>query len=177
MTPEQIKACRAGLRLTQAEFGKRIGVSRSSAIQYESGQRLDTKQPIEISKTTNMACGSAWLDIGGFDAVIAAADRADYQTHSATPILPSNSVPSWHLEAAVQELERRGFKLSEYRLGFPLLATMALWAQIARWCPERGMPVPNLYPVISVSVPGLAILEFATEKDAADFIMFCTGGR
>ncbi len=177
MTPDQIKACRAGLRLTQAEFGKRIGVSRSSAIQYESGRRLDTKQPIEISKATDMACGAAWLGFDGLTAVLAAAERADSQIENATPILPSNAVPAWHLQTAIQELTKRGFDIGEHRLAFPLMSTMAVWTQIVSWCSKRGYSVPNLHPVISSRVPGVAILEFQTEKDAVLFANFCTGGR
>ncbi|WP_293795378.1 hypothetical protein [uncultured Bosea sp.] len=177
MSPDEVKACRAGLRLTQPEFGKCIGVSRTSAIQYETGRRLDTKQPIQIGKGTDMACGAAWLGVEGYTAIIAAAERADAQVGDFPPILPSNAVEPWAAEAALHELEKRGFRIGEHRLTFPLLSTLAVWPQITRWCPGHGISTPNLHPVISASVPTIAILEFATANDAINFKMFCTGGR
>lgn len=177
MTPEQIRACREGLRLSQVAFGQRIGVGRVSINHYENGRRHDTKQPIEISKTTDMACAAVWCGIDGYAAVLAAAERADVQVGDCSPVLPSSAVEPWIVEAALQELAKRGFNLSENRLAFPLLDTLAVWSQITRWCSDRGIGVPTLHPVISASVPGVAILEFATENDALNFKMFCTGGR
>ncbi len=177
MTPEQIRACREGLRLSQVAFGQRIGVGRVSINHYENGRRHDTKQPIEISKTTDMACAAAWCGIDGYAAVLAAAECADAQVGDCPPALPSSAVEPWIAEAALQELRKRGFNLSENRLAFPLLDTLAVWTQITRWCPGRGISAPILHPVISASVPGVAILEFATKDDAFNFKMLCTGGR
>lgn len=177
MTPDEVKACRAGLRLTQPEFGKRIGVSRTSAIQYETGRRLDTKQPIQIGKATDLACGAAWLGVEGYTAILGVAERADAQVGDFPPILPGNAVEPWVVEAALQELEKRGFSIGEHRLAFPLLGTLAVWSQIMHWCPGRGISAPILHPVISASVPAVAILKFDTAADALNFKMFCTGGQ
>jgi transcriptional regulator with XRE-family HTH domain len=177
MTPDQIKQCRTRMRLSQANFGKRIGVSRSTAIQYEAGRRLDTKKPVEIGQTTDLACGAAWLGVEGYTAILNAAARADAQVGDSTPILPGNAVEPWIAEAAVQELEARGFSIGEHHLAFPLLVTLAVWSQITHWCPGRGISTPMLHPVISASVPAVAILEFATQKSAFDFKLYCTGGR
>lgn len=177
MTPEQIRACREGLRLSQVAFGQRIGVGRVSINHYENGRRHDTKQPIEISKTTDMACAAAWCGIDGYAAVLAAADLADAQVGDCPPILPSSVVETWIVEAALSELAKRGFDVSENRFAFPLLHTLAVWSQITRWCSDHGVGIPTLHPVISASVPGVAILEFATENDALNFKMFCMRGR
>lgn len=177
MTPEQIRTCRTGMRLSQPAFGDRIGVGRFSINHYENGRRHDTKRSIEISKTTDMACGAAWLAIDGYTAILGAAARADSQIADCPPALPNNAVEPWIVEAALQELAKRGFILSENHLAFPLLDTLAVWSQITQWCSERGIGVRNFHPVISASVPGVAILEFATANDALNFKMFCTGGK
>lgn len=177
MTPEEIRACREGLRLSQVAFGQRIGVGRVSINHYENGRRHDTKQPIEISKTTDMACAAAWLAIDGYTAILTAAERADTQVGDCLPTLSNGAVESWIVEAAIQELAKRGFDIGEHRLAFPLLSILAVWTQITRLYSAREIAVPNLHPVISASVPAVAILEFVSNTDATYFKMALVGGR
>lgn len=175
MKPEQARRCREGMKLSQPKFGQRIGVGRMTINHYEHGRRHDTQQPIVIPKTADMACGAVWLGIDGYTGVLAAAEKADAMTGDALPVLPSNSVEPWHKEAAEKELLARGFTLTENRLAFPLLITLALWSRIARWCEGNGIKVV-LHPVISAQVPGVAVLEFETPDGAFDFTLSCTGG-
>jgi hypothetical protein len=165
------------MRLSQPKFGESIGLGRMTINHYEHGRRHDTRQPIQIPKTTDMACGAAWLGVNGYTGILAAAAQADAQVGDNGPRLPSNVIEPWHEMAAQEELARRGITVGDYHLAFPLLITLALWSQITRWCPERGIDVPILHPVISSSVPGIAILEFSTANNVLYFKTFCVGER
>lgn len=176
MTPEQIRACREGMRLSQPAFGQRIGVGRTSIHHYENGRRHDTKQRVEISRTTDMACAAAWLGIDGYTAVLAAAERAHTHVDDCLSTLPSDTVEPWIVEAAVKELGQRGFTIGENRFAFPLLDTLALWSHITRWCSDFEVQ-PALHPVISTVVPAIAIVDFTDVREAAHFKLRWVGGR
>lgn len=175
MSPDQVRQCREGMRLSQPKFGEWIGYKRMAVNHMEHGRRHDTQQAITISHTANMACGAAWLLIGGYTEILEAASRADTRIGDELPHLSAGAIEKWHTEAAKEELLRRGFAhAAGALLVFPLLSVLAMWSQIVEVAPKRGGKVPKLHPLISRTVPAVAILEFASEEDAVLFkTWFC----
>ncbi|MBN9021676.1 MAG: helix-turn-helix transcriptional regulator, partial [Rhizobiales bacterium] len=58
MTPEQFRAWRIELGLSQARAGEVLGVSRPTIINYEAGSRREDGRPVPIPKTVALACAA-----------------------------------------------------------------------------------------------------------------------
>lgn len=58
MSPEQFKAWRLGLGLTQSEAAEALGLSKASIANYEAGRRREDGRPVEIPKTVALACAA-----------------------------------------------------------------------------------------------------------------------
>jgi transcriptional regulator with XRE-family HTH domain len=58
MTPEDFKAWRKSLNLTQTEAAEALGISRGSVELYELGKRRDDGRPVEIPKSIALACAA-----------------------------------------------------------------------------------------------------------------------
>jgi len=56
MTPVQFKAWRVDLGYTQDQAAAALGVSKSTIVNYETGVRRDTGEPIIIPKVVALAC-------------------------------------------------------------------------------------------------------------------------
>lgn len=67
MTPEQFKAWRKHLRLTQAAAAEALGISPSSIVLYERGSRIDDGRPVEIPKTVELACAALALGVRSYE--------------------------------------------------------------------------------------------------------------
>ena len=57
MTPDDFKAWREAMRLTQDGAATALGLSNATIQNYERGRRLDGK-PAPIPRTTALACGA-----------------------------------------------------------------------------------------------------------------------
>lgn len=71
MTPEQFKAWRAHMKLSQVSAADALGISRQSIENYERGSRREDERPVIIPKTVELACAAIALGIksyGGPDA-------------------------------------------------------------------------------------------------------------
>lgn len=66
MTPEQIKAWREHLKMTQAEAAKALGISPGSLVNYERGTRLEDGRLVIIPKTVELACAAVALGIKSY---------------------------------------------------------------------------------------------------------------
>lgn len=58
MTPEQFKAWRKDMSLTQAAAAKALGISKPSVELYELGHRRDDGRPVVIPLTVALACAA-----------------------------------------------------------------------------------------------------------------------
>jgi transcriptional regulator with XRE-family HTH domain len=178
LQPEQVVQCRQGLRLSQPKFGERIGVGRVSVYQYEHGRRHDSQRIVTISQTVNMACGAAWLGIDGYTDILDAESRAGVPADGKLPKLPDNTIDQWLKEAAVAELQKRGFAMQmDHVLVFPLITILAVWSRLQHHYTGLEEQMPKFHPLISASVPAVAVLEFASPHHAFDFKMRFVGGE
>jgi transcriptional regulator with XRE-family HTH domain len=62
MTPEQFKAWRTTLGLTQQDAADKLGISRGSVQLYERGQRHEDGRAVEIPPAIIYACDSLALE-------------------------------------------------------------------------------------------------------------------
>lgn len=56
MTPDEFKGWRKALGLSQEEAAERLGLSRSSVLNYERGSRREDGRIVEIPLTVHLAC-------------------------------------------------------------------------------------------------------------------------
>ncbi|MER9691976.1 helix-turn-helix domain-containing protein [Mesorhizobium sp. M0179] len=55
MTPEEFKALRTTMGLSQSQAAEALGVSRGSVENYERGKRREDERAVEIPKTVELA--------------------------------------------------------------------------------------------------------------------------
>ncbi|MBX3537324.1 MAG: helix-turn-helix domain-containing protein [Chelatococcus sp.] len=67
MTPEQFKAWRKHLKLSQPEAAAVLGISPGSVFNYEKGARSEDGRPVLIPKTVELACAAVALGIRDYD--------------------------------------------------------------------------------------------------------------
>jgi hypothetical protein len=58
MTPQEFRDWRIAMGFTQQEAADELGISKSSVEIYEAGKRRDTKEPVVIPKTVELACAA-----------------------------------------------------------------------------------------------------------------------
>lgn len=64
MTPDDFKAWRKSMGMTQTEAGDALGVSKGTIINYEAGKRRDDGRTVEIPKTVALACTAVAKGLG-----------------------------------------------------------------------------------------------------------------
>lgn len=64
MTPEQFKAWRKSMGITQGEAAVALGLSKSSVELYEAGKRREDGRPVIIPRTVALACSAISAGIG-----------------------------------------------------------------------------------------------------------------
>jgi transcriptional regulator with XRE-family HTH domain len=67
MTPDQFKAWRAHLGLSQQAAAEMLGLSKGSIELYERGTRRDDNRPVVIPRTVELACAALALGIRAYD--------------------------------------------------------------------------------------------------------------
>lgn len=67
MTPEQFKAWRKHMNLSQQEAADALGLSKGSVDLYERGRRREDERPVVIPKTVELACAALALGITHYD--------------------------------------------------------------------------------------------------------------
>jgi len=67
MTPEQFKAWRKHMNLSQQEAADALGLSKGSVDLYERGRRREDERPVVIPKTVELACAALALGITRYD--------------------------------------------------------------------------------------------------------------
>ena len=77
MTPEQFKAWRKHLALSQAEAATALGLSRGSVELYERGRRREDERPVVIPKTVELACAALALGVSDYDGPGSVPERRD----------------------------------------------------------------------------------------------------
>lgn len=63
MTPDQFKAWRKHLNLSQPAAANVLGISPASVYNYEKGERSEDGRPVVIPKTVELACAAVALGI------------------------------------------------------------------------------------------------------------------
>jgi len=58
MTPEQFKAWRQKMNLTQIQAAQVLGLYRNTIVNYERGTRLENGNEIKIPRTVALACAA-----------------------------------------------------------------------------------------------------------------------
>jgi len=58
MNPDDFKAWRQAMGLSQQKAAEVLGISKSSVELYEAGKRRDDGRPVEIPKTVALACAA-----------------------------------------------------------------------------------------------------------------------
>lgn len=64
MTPDHFKAWRRTMGFNQQEAADALGISKSSAINYESGKRREDGRPVVIPKIVALACSAVAHNLG-----------------------------------------------------------------------------------------------------------------
>lgn len=67
MSPEQFKAWREHLGLSQQDAAAALGISKGSVQLYERGARREDERPVVIPKTVALACAAIALGIRRYD--------------------------------------------------------------------------------------------------------------
>jgi len=67
MTPDQFKAWRKHMNLSQQEAADALGLSKGSVDLYERGRRREDERPVVIPKTVELACAALALGITRYD--------------------------------------------------------------------------------------------------------------
>lgn len=65
MTPADLRAWRERLSLTQGEAAKRLGLGKSTYVNYERGARSDG-YPVRIPRTVALACAAVALGLSDY---------------------------------------------------------------------------------------------------------------
>ncbi|MDX6806332.1 helix-turn-helix transcriptional regulator [Terrihabitans rhizophilus] len=66
MAPEQFKAWRAHMKLSQAKAADALGISKGSIEHYEAGKTRDGR-PAPVPKTVALACAALALGITSYE--------------------------------------------------------------------------------------------------------------
>ena len=67
MTPEQFKAWRKRLRLSQQAAGVALGLGTSTVALYEQGKRWEDSRPVTIPKHVRLAMAALALGMKDYD--------------------------------------------------------------------------------------------------------------
>lgn len=67
MKPEDFKAWRFALGLSQQAAATALGISKSSVELYERGSRRDDGRQVEIPTTVALACSAVWHRLGRWE--------------------------------------------------------------------------------------------------------------
>lgn len=65
MTPKDLRDWRARLHLTQGEAAQRIGIGRTTYVNYERGTRADG-YPVAIPRPVALACAAIALGVNDY---------------------------------------------------------------------------------------------------------------
>lgn len=135
MTPDQFKAWRKALKLTQRDAAKALGVSTATIQLYEAGQRFDTGATVEIPTTVDLACSA--IDAGIPPRRWTVDRAADRWVISDTigPVMEARRLPSggW---GAFDELGERCDDTGD--VGFPDPTRVVLFVRITTAIPRRA---------------------------------------
>lgn len=68
MTPDDFKAWRATMGLSQQAAADALGISKGSVELYEAGKRRDDGRPVIIPRTVALACAALYHKLGPWGA-------------------------------------------------------------------------------------------------------------
>lgn len=67
MTPEQFKAWRKHMKLSQQKAADALGISKGSIQLYEAGKRPEDGREVVIPKTVELACAAIGMGLTRYD--------------------------------------------------------------------------------------------------------------